>query len=273
MKGRYAPTQRLPISPGNDAVGRRARNAAPNHPHRRSPDRISAAARAPPAQQEKPVAQATVSFPYNILLTYPTNSPSQDYQLAIDCPITPNQAQPPPVTVTPGSPSLIVEPGRVSGTGNAATITAGPVYQNNQIQFTVHAVVAAAQQGTVQSVIINLQVAVTYQFNNPTDGPTPTAAVSMFQGYFNNYLCTLNGSDGQNGAFYGHNLSVAGTTAYPSTSLFSATASLPVPVGLGKTPMGGLPGDVSITVNGSGNADCGTAYVSVTVNQSSQPKK
>jgi hypothetical protein len=175
--------------------------------------------------------------------------------------------------VTPGSPSLIVEPGRVSGTGNAATITAGPVYQNNQIQCTVHAVVAAAQQGSVQSVIINLQVAVTYQFNNPTDGPTPTAAVSMFQGYFNNYPCPLNGSDGQNSAFYGHNLSVAGTTAYPSNSLFSATASLPVPVGLGKTPMGGLSGDVSITVNGSGNADCGTAYVSVTVNQSSQSKK
>jgi hypothetical protein len=38
------------------------------------------------------MAQATMTFPYNILLTYPTNSPSQDYQLAIDCPITPNQA-------------------------------------------------------------------------------------------------------------------------------------------------------------------------------------
>src|SRR5262245_37437820 len=103
--------------------------------------------------------QATVTFPYNTIQSYTSGNTYQDYTRTIDCPITPSQT--PTVSVTLGSPPLIVEPDSYSGGSNTAAITAGPTYQDGQITFTVRATPDPAYAAAVTNVIINLKVAVT----------------------------------------------------------------------------------------------------------------
>jgi hypothetical protein len=208
--------------------------------------------------------QATVTFPYNTIQSYAGNS-SQDYPLTINCPITSDPS--PTVAVTLGSPPLILEPGAISGGSNTATVTAGPTYQNGQITLTVRATPDSSKASSTTNVIINLNVAVTYQYNSATDGPTPTAAITMFQPL--STQCGLHGSDGNN-AFYGHSPSVAGTTVYPANSIFSVSVSIPVPLGkTQKVGSAGDAGDVVVDVSGNGSPTCATVYLTVTVNESS----
>ncbi len=212
--------------------------------------------------------QASVTFPYNTLQSYNTGNTYQDYQLTIPCPVTPSQT--PTVSVTPGSPPLILEPGAVSGGNNTASVTVQPTYQNGQIQFTVRATPDSQYVNTTTNVIINLTVQVTYEYSSATDGVTPTAAVTMFQGSMSNYPCPVHGSDAQNDPFYGHNPSVVSTTTYPSGSLFSASVALQPPPA---KRLESDAGDVVLNVTGNGDVSCATVYVQVNVDLSSQQKK
>ena len=157
----------------------------------------------------------------------------------------------------------------MSGGSNTATVTVGPAYQNGQIQFTVRATPDSQHVNSTTNVIINLNVQVTYEYSSATDGVTPTAAVTMFQGSMNQYPCLLSGSDSQNDPFFGHSPSVAGTTTYPSGMPFSATVALQPP---GKHVSGDA-GDVTLNVTGNGEVTCATVQVTVNVNLSSQQKK
>jgi hypothetical protein len=263
MKGGEPPDRRLPISPGNDAIGRRAWIAAPDQPLDVHPTAFR-----PGPCASGPIGatfmQASVSFPYNTLQPYAQGSAYQDYQLAIPCPVAPSN-QTPTVQVTPNSSApLILVPGNVSGGNNTATVTQGPTYQNGQIVFTVRATPDPSQVNNVTNVILNLQVVVTYQCSNPTDGVTPTAAVTIYQPSLSNYQCGLSCTNTQNPSFFGHNPRATLSSTYPPNQPVMPYAAL----GLG----GG--GDVTVNVGGSGgNPTWTTILVSVNVNQSSQPQK
>jgi hypothetical protein len=212
--------------------------------------------------------QATVSFPYNIIQPYTKGNSFQDYPLTVNCPIT--SAQTPTLAVTPGTPPLILLPSLQSGGTNTLSVTVGPTYNSNngQIQFTVRATPDSQYAGSTDSVILNIQVQVTYEETTSTDGVTPTAAVTMFAGSMTNYPLMLAGSDASNTPFFGHLPSVAGTATYPA-SLFSATVQLQPT----RTRIVGGGSDVVVDVSGSGMPapTCATVQVKVNVNNSSSP--
>jgi hypothetical protein len=259
MKGGRPPNQRLPTSPGNDAVGRGAWTAAPNQPSTFTRPHSGPTGATP--------MQASLSFPYNTIQPYTQGNPYQDYQFAIPCPVVPDQT--PALQVTPSSSApLILLPGNASGGNNTATVTQQPTYQNGQITFTVRATPDPSQVNNITNVILNLQVVVTYQCSNPTDGLTPTAAVTIYQTALPTSQLGLSGTNDENPQFFGHSPMAAGSSTYPVGQLVTITATL------ASARRVGAAGDVTVNVTVSGATPTWTtAQVSVNVNQSSQQGK
>ena len=212
--------------------------------------------------------QATLTFPCNTILPYQSGNSSQNFGFALPCGVSSSNVTVTNVTVNGGAAPLILLPSLISGGANSISITSGPTYSNNEIVFAVQATPdPSVNPNTIDSVVINLTLQVTYTYTNASDGLSLTAAASVLeiQNGFSNYQLGISGSNPQSPNFYGHMPALSGQGNYPANSMMMLAIALKQP---GPTADSG---DVVINVSGNGNATCTTAQVTVTVNNQSGP--
>ena len=210
--------------------------------------------------------QATVSFPFNVIMPYNPGDSYKDIQFEspflYDSPNVTFQAvalqmgYPP----DPTCPTLIPLPSQQAGSSNA-TIQVGVNYSNGTIAWTVRATPDPSVAGSTTNVIIVNWLTVTYQYSVPADSVYPNASIVLWSpGY--SFQFPVQVRDSPQHAYFGHNPSTAGQVVYPSLSNFAASVVLGTP----KVPMGDT-GDVLLLVSGNGNPTCVSVYVEVKVNQ------